>query len=270
MSASGWTTERWLTDAEVRDIEYAQYWNDVEAEREKPWNVADGDFAKLERYIDETGLRDDLQACLRVIGRPLSGSGIDLAAGTLWAAPHLLAAGDVQRLYCLEFSRHRLLDLGPRVLSHYGVDQQRIVLAYGSFYELRLPDDELDFAFLSQAFHHADRPDALLAELRRVLRPGGVAILVGEHVIRARDHALYFARMLASLAPRGVRRRVPGADREIRRTLRPRAQDIFPADPVLGDHVYDRADYDRLFRAAGFSWRAVRRRRGHYQGFVLS
>lgn len=270
MSAPGWTTERWLSEAEVREIEYAEYWNDVEAEREKPWNIADGDFARLEGYLAETGLRDDLHACLGAIGRPLSGSGIDLAAGTLWAAPLLLAAGDVQRLYCLEFSRHRLLELGPRVLDHYGVDHDRIVLAYGSFYELRLPDDALDFAFLSQAFHHADRPAALLAELRRVLRPGGVAILVGEHVVRPRDYAAYYARALASLAPGGVRRRVPGADAEIRRTLRPRAADLLPTDPVLGDHAYDRADYARLFETAGFSWRAVRRPGAHYQGFVLS
>lgn len=265
-----WTTERWLTEDEVREIEYAQYWNDVEAEREKPWNVADGDFGKLERYLAETGLRDDLRACLHAVGRPLGGAGIDLAAGTLWAAPLLLAAGDVRRLYCLEYSRHRLLDLGPRVLEHYGVEPDRVVLAYGSFYDLRLPDDELDFAFLSQAFHHADRPAELLAELRRVLRPGGVAILVGEHVIRPRDYALYFARALASLAPPGVRRRLPGGDAPVRRSLRPRAQDLLPTDPVLGDHAYGRDDYARLFEAAGFAWRPVRRRRAHYQGFLLS
>ena len=39
---------------------------------------------------------------------------------------------------------------------------------------------------------------------------------------------------------------------------------------LKSDHVYDRADYARLFEAAGFSWRPVRRPHAHYQGFVLS
>lgn len=265
-----WTTEHWLAENDAASIEYAQYWNDVEAERDKPWNVADGDFGKLERYLAEVGLPADLQACLRTLGRPLGERGIDLAAGTLWAAAALLAAGPVRRLYCLEFSRHRLLELGPRVLEHYGVDPEHVVLAYGSFYDLRVADGELDFAFLSQAFHHADRPGALLAELRRVLRPGGVAIIIGEHVIRPRDYAAYGARAVASLAPRGVQERVFGEPLQVRLSLRPRAQDIFPTDPVLGDHVYDHGDYARLFSQAGFGWRRVRRKGAHYQGFVLT
>lgn len=270
MSAPIWTTERWLDEAEAASIEYASYWNDVETEADKPWNVADGDFAKLERYLAQVGLPADLRVCLEAVGRPLGERGIDLAAGTLWAAPALLAAGPVQRLYCLEFSRHRLLELGPRMLEHYGVAPERVVLAYGSFYDLHLDDDELDFAFLSQAFHHADRPDALLAELRRVLRPGGAAILVGEHVIRPRDYAVYGARALASLAPQRVRERLFAEPVEVRRTLRPSARDLFPTDPVLGDHAYDPADYARLFSRAGFTWRRVRRKNGHYQGFVLT
>lgn len=265
-----WTTEHWLSETDAASIEYAQYWNDVEAEREKPWNVADGDFGKLERYLAEVGLPADLQACLQAFGRPLGERGIDLAAGTLWAAAALLAAGPVRQLYCLEFSRHRLLELGPRVLEHDGVDPKRVVLAYGSFYDLRIGDGELDFAFLSQAFHHADRPAALLAELRRVLRPGGVAIIIGEHVIRPRDYAAYGARAAASLAPRGVQERIFGEPLQVRRSLRPRAQDILPTDPVLGDHAYDQGDYARLFSQAGFDWRRVRRKGAHYQGFLLT
>lgn len=270
MTAPSWTTEHWLNEAEVASIEYATYWNDVEAEREKPWNVAEGDFGQLESYLDEVGLPADLRACLTALGRPLGERGIDLAAGTLWAAPALLAAGPVERLYCLEFSRHRLLELGPRMLEHYEVAPERVVLAYGSFYDLHLDDDALDFAFLSQAFHHADRPDALLAELRRVLRPGGAAIIVGEHVLRPRDYAVYGARALASLAPQRMQARLLGEPVAVRRTLRPRARDLFPTDPVLGDHAYDQVDYARLFSRAGFTGRRVRRRNGHYQGFVLT
>src|SRR4051812_14721547 len=263
--------ENWIDEAQADEVEYATYWNDPHAERDKPWWVKDGDFARLDRYLDEeTGLRPDLELCLRTLGRPLSGQGIDLAAGTLWAARTLLAAGPVERLYCLEFSRHRLLELGPLQLEHDEVELRRVVLVYGSFYALRLPDGALDFALLSQAFHHAEHPDTLLAEMHRVLRPGGVGILVGEHIIRPRDYVLYAAKVTASFAPRRAQERLFGEPVTVRRRLRPQAQDLFPTDPVLGDHAYSDRDYDAMFARHGFAVRRVRRPGSHFQSFVLT
>src|ERR1700729_497951 len=162
---SPWAVEHWISQDAVHQTGYSDYWNDEQAEREKPfYTTGDGDFAALEGYLRNVGLVDDANSCLRTLATPLHGHGIDLAAGTLWAAPLLLGAGPVQRLYCLEYSRHRLLKLGPRVLEHYDVDPERVVLIYGSFYDLHLNAGSLDFAFLSQAFHHADQPLALLAE----------------------------------------------------------------------------------------------------------
>ena len=132
-----WTVERWISDEDVSELEYSTYWNDEQAERDKPFDVLDDDFSKLERYLGEVGLVNDLTTCLSALSTPLAGRGIDLAAGTLWAAPILLDAGAVERLYCLEYSRHRLLSIGPHVLQHYGVSPERVVLVYGSFYDLR-------------------------------------------------------------------------------------------------------------------------------------
>src|SRR5437660_12532446 len=101
--------ERWIDDES--GIEYSGYWNDEELERSKPWYVLDGDFSKMERYIAEVGLDGDLELALRTLrdsrGRGIGGTGLDLAAGTLWAEPKLLAAGTAERIYAVEFSRHR-------------------------------------------------------------------------------------------------------------------------------------------------------------------
>jgi SAM-dependent methyltransferase len=265
-----WTLERWISEEDVSQLEYSVYWNDERGERDKPFDVLDDDFSKLERYLGEVGLVNDLTDCLNSLSTPLAGRGIDLAAGTLWAAPILLSAGAVERLYCLEYSRHRLLSIGPHVLEHYQVSPHRVVLVYGSFYELQLEGGSLDFAFLSQAFHHADRPAALLTELRRVLRPGGTVIIVGEHILRARDYALYLARAGASIAlPKSLQRRLLGHELDVRLSLRPSARDVMPTDSVLGDHAYSSDEYRKLFTQAGFSVRPVRRSRSHYQSFVL-
>ena len=120
--ASPWEVEHWLSDGQATAVEYSEYWNDEQAERDKPFHVVDNDFSKLERYLAEVGLPADRRSCLETLPAPLAGRGIDVAAGTLWAVPMLLDAGPVQRLYCLEYSKHRLLTLGPRALDHDGVD----------------------------------------------------------------------------------------------------------------------------------------------------
>ncbi len=260
--------EHWLGDAEGSAIGYAGYWNDAEAERGKPFDVRDGDYGALERYLGEVGLTGDLRHCLEELGRPVAGTVLDVAAGTLWAVPILLEAG-ASKVYCVEYSRHRLLDIGPLVLDHYGVARERVVLAYGSFYDLHLQPGSCSLAFLSQAFHHADDPHALLAQLARVLEPGGVVVIVGEHVISSRDVALYAAKAVLSVLPSGLQRRLMKEPLAGRPRLRPDGAQLVPVDPLMGDHVYTAREYRELFRSAGFRHRKLRRSGSPYQSFVL-
>jgi len=259
--------ERWLQDG-PDTAGYAAYWDDPATEEGKPFDVSDGDYGRLERYLGEVGLTGDLRHCLAHLGSEVSGTAIDLAAGTLWAVPTLLKAG-AQRVYCVEYSRHRLLDIGPRVLDHYGVAQDEVVLAYGSFYDLHVEPSSCRLALLSQAFHHADEPDRLLAELARVLEPGGVALLIGEHRIAPRQVAVYAAKCLLSVLPSRAQSRLMQQPLHGRPSLRPAGRDLAPVDPVMGDHVYTAREYERMFTAAGFEHRRVLRPDSSYQAFVL-
>jgi SAM-dependent methyltransferase len=47
----------------------------------------------------------------------------------------------------------------------------------GDLYRLPFPDSSLDIAFSDSVFEHLDDPAGALAELRRVLRPGGIVVL---------------------------------------------------------------------------------------------
>lgn len=127
----------------------------------------------MEVYLKKSGLVDDLYNSIMIAkkyGIKINGIGVDLAAGNLWAIPHLNKLGDFEKLYCLEYSRHRLFKLGITVLNHYSVPCEKTILVYGNFYNLHLPDKPVDFLFLSQSFHHAENPDDLLKEMRRVLK----------------------------------------------------------------------------------------------------
>jgi ubiquinone/menaquinone biosynthesis C-methylase UbiE len=52
-------------------------------------------------------------------------------------------------------------------------DDSAVEFVRGDFHDLPLPDDGIDHAFSMEAFYYAADPHAALAELRRVLRPGG-------------------------------------------------------------------------------------------------
>ena len=199
-----YNVEYWLTDSDIENIEYSEYWNNEEQEKSKEWYILDGNFSKMEHYLLKVGLPQDLERCVDILKlefkHGLKGTGIDLGAGNLWATPYLLALGEIDKLYSLEYSKHRLLKLGPRVLEHYNVPKEKMVLILGSFYDLHIDDNSLDFVFLSEAFHHADRPDCLLAEIRRVLKPNGVVIIIGEHKLHIqRAYCIHVIKLLISM-----------------------------------------------------------------------
>lgn len=239
--ASTFEVRRWLDTDEIRAIEYSAYWNDETAEQSKQWWTLDGDFGRMEAYLaEQTTLARELDDLLGET--PPRGTGADLAAGTLWAVPRLVAQG-AEKVYAVEFSEHRLLKLGPHLLSHFGVPPERVVLCLGSFYDLRLDDDSVDFVLLAQALHHADRPERLLGEIGRVLKRGGTLYVIGEHLVD--DPRVSLRRRLAASLPARLQLRLFGR-------IVPRSPEL-PVDPVVGDHHYLRRDYERMLAAAGFA-----------------
>ena len=85
--------------------------------------------------------------------------------------------------------------LAPRVGHALGIDQSREMLAVarvnleragasngmvrlGDMYQLPLPDASFDAVVIHLVLHYADRPATAIAEAARVLRPGGVLIVV--------------------------------------------------------------------------------------------
>lgn len=90
--------EDWLT---TEALEYSSYWNNEAMEMDKPFYVLNGNYRKLEEYLESSGLVRHLEKCVELaraeFGRTLHGVGCDLAAGTLWAEPHLFRLGGGRR-----------------------------------------------------------------------------------------------------------------------------------------------------------------------------
>jgi ubiquinone/menaquinone biosynthesis C-methylase UbiE len=232
--------ERWLSDEELGRIYTASYWNDIEQEKDKPWWIEDGDYERCRRYLDDSGLMLEYRQAEEFV-RSMGGDGlkvVDLAAGIGWTSSLLSRVENVAEVHCVEISSHRLERLLPHSVVMYGGSAAKIRRYLGSFYDVKLPDHSMDVVFLSQAFHHADRPLRLLMECDRILKPGGRILVVGEHWLRP---TWVMRRFLAML----FRKRRIVTD----------LHELFPPDPVLGDHYYRRSEYYLLFGAMGYRTR---------------
>jgi ubiquinone/menaquinone biosynthesis C-methylase UbiE len=112
------------------------------------------------------------------------------------ALQEIVGAVEPQDLLDIGTGTGRIVEiLAPRVTHALGIDQSREMLAMarvnleraglangmvrlGDMYQLPLPDASFDAVVIHQVLHYADRPAAAIAEAARVLRPGGVFVLV--------------------------------------------------------------------------------------------
>lgn len=229
--------QSWLNDGQLREIYTAAYWNDIEEEKKKEWWIEDGDYLKCRRYLESSGLLHEYQQAEAFIsGMPQAELRVaDLAAGIGWTSALISRIASVAEVHAVEISRHRLERLFPHAVSMFSGRPEKIRRYLGSFYDMKLRAQSMDVVFLSHAFHHADRPRELLGECDRVLKPGGLIIVSGEHEIGWR---LLTRRFLAALL----------RDRRLVTDFRR----LFPPDPELGDHYYRYADYRRLFEPLGY------------------
>jgi ubiquinone/menaquinone biosynthesis C-methylase UbiE len=237
---------RWLSDQQLAQVYTAQYWNDLAAEKEKEWWIADGEYGRCMEYLRSSGLlREYAQAerFVREFARDRQTPIVvaDLAAGIGWTSASLSKLDAVSEVRAVEISRHRLDALFEHAVKMMSGDGTKISRYLGSFYDLQFEDGSVDLVFLSQAFHHAENPFRLLAECDRVLRPKGRIILMGEHFASMKLILRTFASFLVR-----------------RRRFITNFYELFPTDPVFGDHYYRTSDYSFMFGAMGYAIRHER------------
>ncbi|MFB6127828.1 MAG: class I SAM-dependent methyltransferase [Halolamina sp.] len=92
---------------------------------------------------------------------------LDLGTGSGYAARAIRETYDADRAYGLDGAPEM-----ARNAAGY-TDDGDVTFVVGDFDHLPFADDAVDHAFSMEAFYYAADPAATLAELRRVLRPGG-------------------------------------------------------------------------------------------------
>ncbi len=112
------------------------------------------------------------------------------------ALAEIVAAAAPHDLLDIGTGTGRMLEiLAPHAGNALGIDQSREMLAVArvnleraglansmvrlaDMYQLPLADASFDAIVIHQVLHYADRPDAVIAEAARVLRPGGILLVV--------------------------------------------------------------------------------------------
>lgn len=258
---------QWLADEDVLKIETAAYWNDREAEKKKKQFQVSSDssapFEEIPKYRCISEQAHGLISDLSDKGWSIGGRGVSLASGVCWLEADLLDAYPaISHLTCVELSLHRIFEIAPGILERKKIAPERVTLAAGDIMRTPIEAHSLDFAMICQGFHHVSDPEGLLAEMSRILKPEAPILILGEHywplpvqIDRAARHVVKWA-----IDYKGTRQRC---------SIVPTFTDLFPYDPVKGDHHYRPETYARMFSQAGYQH--IRRASAAYreQGFAL-
>lgn len=245
--------QKWLNYDELENIYSSKYWNNLEVEKGKIWNISNGDYTACLNYLNDKGLIDEFNDAEEVI-KKINIKNLkvaDLAAGIGWTSALLSKNKNIAEVHAVEISEHRIEELFEHSIKMMKGREEKIFRYVGSFYDLKFKSNSIDVVFLSQAFHHADRPFNLLIELNRVLKPGGMIILIGEHYFSPLKIIRGFFRYFLQKG---------------KITLNFRK--IFPAEDELGDHYYSIAQYDFFFQHIGYSFNVKKAKTGNAMYFA--
>ncbi len=99
-----------------------------------------------------------------------------------------LLARRAEKVWCIDNSP-RMVEVGREFAARHNLANLEYKL--GDIEEVPLPDRSVDLALLSQALHHARRPQVAVREAFRILKPGGQIV-----VLDLKEHAFEKAREL--------------------------------------------------------------------------
>lgn len=121
-------------------------------------------------------LKNFLHTALNELGVGLRGVGVELGAGTGGVSNSLLVLyPEIERIYAVEIVPDVVRLLQSKVTKSQG-NEDRLVPIVGSFDDINLPSDSVDFIIEFDSLHHSSDLDRTLREAARVLKPDGVLI----------------------------------------------------------------------------------------------
>jgi len=174
-----------------------------------------------------------------VLREPLQGVGIELGAGTGLLSSLVARSSGVRAVLALEVCEGVARQITPKV-ARAVLDEEasKVVPVVGSFDDLCLADASLDFAVEIGSLHHSSDLPRTMAEVARVLKPGGTVLCFD----RCQPDTLTDEQLEKMLDETYSREFLEGNGYPPERTLTRREN---------GEHEYRRFEWEAAFAAAG-------------------
>lgn len=159
--------EGWATALRTYYPEYARSWS--EPEEHVWWLHNDWNLLDAVKHLDWHQLLE---------GRELKV--LDLGCGTGWLSAFLSNFEQIAEIDALDSDRNNLEHMLPEVMRLMGGNMRKVRPILGMFSPLPVGDACYDVIVASSSVHHAQNLLELLRELQRVLKPGGLLVILNE------------------------------------------------------------------------------------------
>lgn len=111
------------------------------------------------------------------LGEEISGEVMEIGAGTAWCSALLSKKEKVTLVNTLEFDLFSIKELIPKVFEALETKSNKVQPILGSFDDIRLKENSLDYIFAMGALHHSQNLLNTYKQLYRVLKPGGKILI---------------------------------------------------------------------------------------------
>lgn len=145
------------------------------------------DYARWQRNLETEG-REVYEKRLAIVDAVAATPGqaiADVGAGTgLFTRLFAARVGPQGRVYAVDIAR---AFVEGNVQRARAARLENVVGIVSSQADTRLEENSVDVAFICDAYHHFEEPKAMLASIRRALRPGGTLVIVDFERMRGRS-----------------------------------------------------------------------------------
>jgi ubiquinone/menaquinone biosynthesis C-methylase UbiE len=210
--------------------EFSEHFNVAEVEYRRDSQLQEAEFDSLEKWyarVDD-GRRRFIPFLRSQCGVKFSGRVLEIAAGSGWMSAEMSRITEVTEVFTLDASETLLQEITPNIFNYLQAQEDKITRVLGDFHRLDFKDESFDLVTVDAGLHHAVSLDAVLAEVFRVLKPGGQHVAIREMI----TPPLWFKRTSST------RRRLIAAG--------------------VTENMYPMKEWRAAFEKAGFSFRARR------------
>lgn len=122
---------------------------------------------------------DALRQAELIIEKNFHGTILEVGAGTGIYSCQIAKNSEVEKIYALEYSENCVKELMTFVIKSFNFKpeiENKIIPVVGSFDDIKLPDNSVDFVIDVGSIHHSEDRFKTLSEIYRVLKVGGYLI----------------------------------------------------------------------------------------------